>query len=97
MTKLGTGTAAAYALHMRRSQPRAGKFKGIGRFGKEIEHVLHAGINLWKELDFGQAPAQVSRDMLACGVRPTPKAPVSNVRRPAGGLEQGLSKLNVDV
>jgi hypothetical protein len=91
---------------MRRSQPRAGKldpFKGIGRFGKEIEHVLHAGIDLWKaphvlargfELDFGQAPAQVSRDMLACGVRP---APVANARRPAGGLEQALSKLNLDV
>jgi len=78
---------------MRRSQPRAGKldpFKGIGRFGKEIEHVLHAGIDLSKaphvlargfELDFGQAPAQVSRDMLACGVRPTPKS--SSVRRAA--------------
>jgi hypothetical protein len=26
-----------------------------------------------------------------------PKAPVSNARRPAGGLEQALSKLNVDV
>jgi len=70
---------------------RAGKldpFKGIGRFGKEIEHVLHAGIDLWKaphvlargfELDLGQAPALVSRDMLACGVRPTPKS--SSVQR----------------
>src|SRR6516164_7897797 len=78
---------------MRRSQPRAGKLdpcKGIGRFGKEIEHVLHAGIDLWKsphvlargfELDLGQAPAHVSRGMLACGVRPTPKS--SSVQRAA--------------